>query len=249
MRSRATGCSPRRRSKAVKYFAPTLILLVALVAQATSPAWRQRSLKAANSPGLNRMTKVVISEAEQRLSELGYCVGPRDGVFNDRDRQALIAFQKVQARKRTGRLTLDDVKALRSATRPRPLETGYPHVEVDLSKQVLYVLGASGDVSYILPVSTGNGKRYTLKGRRELAVTPTGKFQVYHKINGWRKSPLGLLYYPNYISGGVAIHGNPSVPSHPASHGCIRIPMSAAVQFSKMTPIGTVVIVHDNGHY
>ena len=249
MRSRATGCSPRRRSKAVKYFAPTLILLVALVAQATSPAGRQRSLKAANSPGLNRMTKVVISEAEQRLSELGYCVGPRDGVFNDRDRQALIAFQKVQARKRTGRLTLDDVKALRSATRPRPLETGYPHVEVDLSKQVLYVIGASGEVSYILPVSTGSGKRYVLKGRRELAVTPTGKFQVYHKIKGWRQSPLGLLYYPNYISGGIAIHGNPSVPVYAASHGCIRIPMFASEEFSKMTPVGTVVIVHDNGRY
>jgi len=191
----------------------------------------------------------MIGEAEQRLSDLGYWTDSRDGLFTAQDRQALIAFQKVQGRNGTGRLSVEEVKALRSDARLKPLETGYQHVEVDLSKQVLYVVGPEGGVSYILPVSTGSGKRFTIKGRREVAVTPTGKFAVYHKINGWRKSPLGLLYYPNYITGGIAIHGNPSVPSHPASHGCIRIPMSAAVQFSKMTPIGTVVIVHKNGQY
>jgi lipoprotein-anchoring transpeptidase ErfK/SrfK len=52
------------------------------------------------------------------------------------------------------------------------------------------------------------------------------------------------LYYPNYIVGGIAIHGNPSVPVYPASHGCIRIPMFAAKQFSEINPVGTVVIVY-----
>jgi lipoprotein-anchoring transpeptidase ErfK/SrfK len=54
-----------------------------------------------------------------------------------------------------------------------------------------------------------------------------------------------LLYYPNYISGGVAIHGSLSVPAQPASHGCIRIPMFAAKEFSQIIPIGMKVIVHD----
>jgi len=44
---------------------------------------------------------------------------------------------------------------------------------------------------------------------------------------------------------GIAIHGNPSVPVYPASHGCIRIPMFAAKEFSQMTPVGTPVIVYD----
>jgi len=52
--------------------------------------------------------------------------------------------------------------------------------------------------------------------------------------------------YPNYIYGGVAIHGNPSVPAFPASHGCIRIPMFASREFSQIATIGMVVIVYDS---
>jgi len=43
----------------------------------------------------------------------------------------------------------------------------------------------------------------------------------------------------------VAIHGYLSVPAEPASHGCIRIPMFAARQVSKLLPIGTIVLVYD----
>jgi lipoprotein-anchoring transpeptidase ErfK/SrfK len=55
-----------------------------------------------------------------------------------------------------------------------------------------------------------------------------------------------LLYYPNYIHYGIAIHGNPSVPAHPASHGCIRIPMFASREFGEIATIGMVVIVYDS---
>ncbi len=36
-------------------------------------------------------------------------------------------------------------------------------------------------------------------------------------------SYLGELYNPYYFLGGYAIHGSPSVPNYPASHGCIRV--------------------------
>jgi hypothetical protein len=55
-----------------------------------------------------------------------------------------------------------------------------------------------------------------------------------------------LLYYPNYIYDGIAIHGNPSVPVRPASHGCIRIPMFASQEFSEIATIGIVVMVYDS---
>lgn len=127
---------------------------------------------------------------------------------------------------------------------PVPRETGYAHVEVDLRRQQLFVVDESDCVVTTLRISSGSGKWFTSEGRTRRAVTPTGRFTVLRKIAGWRESPLGMLYYPNYITGGVAIHGNPSVPSRPASHGCIRIPMSAAKEFSHMTPIGTVVLVY-----
>jgi lipoprotein-anchoring transpeptidase ErfK/SrfK len=109
---------------------------------------------------------------------------------------------------------------------------------------MLSVIDESGKVTKVLPISTGSGRWYVSEGERRLAVTPTGRFRVYRKIPGWRKSPLGLMYYPVYIAGGVAIHGSPSVPRRPASHGCIRIPMYAAKVFYDSTPIGTVVLVH-----
>jgi lipoprotein-anchoring transpeptidase ErfK/SrfK len=120
----------------------------------------------------------------------------------------------------------------------------YPRIDVDLSRQMLSVIDESGKVTKILPISTGSGKWYVSEGERRLAITPTGRFRVYRKIPGWRKSPLGLMYYPVYIVGGVAIHGSPYVPRRPASHGCIRIPMYAAKAFYDATEIGTVVLVH-----
>ena len=125
-----------------------------------------------------------------------------------------------------------------------PRETGYPHVEVDLSQQRLSVVDGSGNVVKTLPVSSGSGKWFTSEGRTRRAITPMGRFTVVRKIAGWHKSPLGMLYYPIYVTRGVAIHGSQSVPSRPASHGCIRIPMSAAKEFFEETPIGTVVLVY-----
>lgn len=125
------------------------------------------------------------------------------------------------------------------------IEAEYPRVEVDLSRQILTVFDASGSVTKVLPISSGSGKWYVSEGERRRAITPTGRFRVYRKIRGWRKSPLGLMYYPVYIVGGIAIHGSPSVPRRPASHGCIRIPMYAAKAFYDTTPIGTLVVVHE----
>jgi peptidoglycan hydrolase-like protein with peptidoglycan-binding domain len=192
------------------------------------------------------MTTAEVLEAEQRLSDLGYWTGTVDGKFDSSTRHALVAFQKVERRQLTGQLTREELTALREAERPTPREGGYAHVEIDITRQVLFVVDADGIVTKVLPVSTGSGAVYTDGGKKHLAHTPRGNFTVYRKINGWRRSTLGLLHYPSYIVSGVAIHGSPSVPTKPASHGCIRIPMYASAEFSSMTPEGTVVLVYDN---
>ena len=187
-----------------------------------------------------------IIEAEQRLADLGYWPGPVDGVFDAASRHALIAFQKMEGRKRTGILTTGELEALRSASRPEPRDNSYAHIEVDLKRQVLLVVDAEGKVTRVLPVCTGNEQFYIEDGRRNRAHTPRGRFTVTRKINGWRRSKLGLLYYPSYIFNGIAIHGSPSIMTYPASHGCIRIPMFAAKELSEMAPVGTVVVVYDD---
>jgi hypothetical protein len=187
-------------------------------------------------------------EAEQRLWDLGYWAGVVDGKFDSDSRHALIAFQKVERRARTGKLTLEELNALRAATRPQPLHARYPHVEIDLERQVLFVVDENGDVARILPVSTGNGALYMDHGQIHRARTPTGTFKVLRKIKGWRLSSLGLMYYPNYIFNGIAIHGSFSIPTRPASHGCIRVPMFAARQLSSLLPIGIEVLILSDTH-
>src|SRR5512132_4057156 len=89
-------------------------------------------------------------EAERRLAELGYWSGPVDGNLDPAFRHALIAFQKVEGRPRTGRLTLAELQALRSAIRPVPRHTGATHVEIDIGRQVLFLVDASGFITHIL---------------------------------------------------------------------------------------------------
>ena len=186
-----------------------------------------------------------LKEAEQRLSEMGYTTGRVDGVIDSTTRQALITFQKWEGRKITGQLTRAEFNAILEATAPRPKDTGYKHVEVDLDRQVMLLTDDEGAVTKILPVSTGSGEHYREKSMSGLAYTPRGRFRIYGKLAGWRKSPLGLLYYPNYFSDGLAIHGNPSVPHSPRSHGCVRIPMSEAKEISEQLPVGTILLIYD----
>ena len=185
-------------------------------------------------------------EAEQRLADLGYWTGPVDGNLDPAFRHALIAFQKVEGRERTGRLTPNELNALRVSTRPLPRFTHSPHLEIDIRRQVLFIVDADGLITHILPVCTGNEKSYVDHRQVHRAHTPRGTFRILRKISGWRLSSLGLLYYPNYIHEGVAIHGSPVVFSYPASHGCIRVPMFAAKKLGELTPIGTEVIIYDS---
>jgi peptidoglycan hydrolase-like protein with peptidoglycan-binding domain len=185
-----------------------------------------------------------IKEAERRLAELGYWTGPIDGRLDDGTRAALIAFQKWEGREITGKLTIAEIEAIRNATGPSPRDTGYEHVEVDVDRQVL-MLVKDDDSVRVLPVSTGSGKEFMDEGQMSISYTPRGRFVVYDKTLGWENGQVGSVYYANYISGGVAIHGYLSVPNQPASHGCIRIPMFAAREVSDLLPKGTIVLVYD----
>jgi hypothetical protein len=244
---------PRRR-RAARLFLPMVMisLMVVLDASAQPQASRKRRVTPESQPAAapkrivksKPLTAKDHREAEQRLADLGYGTGRIDGRWDAASRHALIAFQKVEGLKRTGQLTRAHFEILLNANRPTPRETGDAHIEVDLIRQVLFVVDDTGAVARILPVSTGNGKVFVSQGWARDAITPPGRYKVYLKLSGWKKSPLGMLYYPVYFMWGTAIHGYASVPVKPASHGCVRIPMFAAKEFFKMTPMGMPVIVH-----
>ena len=199
----------------------------------------------AGAPRPSKVNETVL-EAEQLLDTLGYWIRSVDGVTDTSTRHAVVAFQKVEGLKRTGVISAGLVSALQNATRPEPrFSSAGRHVEIDIGRQVLFLVDEPGKVLRILPVSTGNEKPYYEEGKRQKAHTPGGVFKIYRQIKGVRRAPLGMLYYPNYFTGGVAIHGSQSIPPVPASHGCVRIPRFAEREFSSLVTVGTYVFVYD----
>jgi PKD repeat protein len=177
---------------------------------------------------------IAVSQLGGQLRRLHYAA-PSGAGFDGRMLDAVYAFQKVQGLPRTGVVDGHFWRALsgpRAAT-PRFAQPAR-HIEVNKGLQVLYVVQGSG-VALIVPISTAG-----VAG----AFTPVGRFAVYRKVGGFDPSPLGTLYDPLYFTGGYAIHGNPSVPPYPASHGCVRIPMWVAAHLYRTVPYGETVYVY-----
>jgi peptidoglycan hydrolase-like protein with peptidoglycan-binding domain len=196
-------------------------------------------------PGLGRGAKgPEVQVLEERLATLRYNPGKVDDSFDATTQHAVTAFQKVHGLPRTGRATEDVVAKLQTTGAPDPMlpAGGSTRIEVDLTRQVLF-LWKDGALLQILSVSTGNNRRYCVEGQCATAVTPGGSFKVTRKIRGLRVSRLGKLYNPLYFNGGIAIHGAPSVPAYPASHGCVRIPMATSAWFHDTVEKGTPVYV------
>jgi lipoprotein-anchoring transpeptidase ErfK/SrfK len=183
------------------------------------------------------------------LRDLGYYASAIDGERGPALRSAVMAFQKVQglgADGIVGKATLAALKAPRKPTARGNAPAD--RVEVDLTKQVLYVIKA-GAIVRILPVSSGNGKSYLQKnGRKARALTPVGYYKVQRRIVGLREADLGTLYDPQYFYRGWAIHGSNSVPAYPASHGCIRVTRADAKYLLQAISVGTSVYVYGGTH-
>jgi N-acetylmuramoyl-L-alanine amidase len=181
---------------------------------------------------------------QRRLAELGYQVHESDGRFGPETHHAVVAFQKVNRLDRDGVVGPITRKALERPRVPKPRSgrAGF-HVEADLTLQVVYLV-ADGRIREILDASSASGQTYTVRGDVRVSVTPLGDFKIQRKINAWRRSELGLLYRPAYFTGGYALHGAPSVPPFPASHGCIRITTAAMDRLFDRLPVGTSMLVY-----
>ena len=159
----------------------------------------------------------AVTYLQQRLAALHYDVGSADGAFGGNTLHAVYAFQKVQGISVDGVVGPATWSKLASPFRPK---ARYYHssaaVEVNLTKRVLYLTKA-GAITRIVDASPGKSS----------TPTPTGSFSFTRRIDGWRQSDLGLLWRPYYFYGGYAIHGSTSVPTYSASHGCVRVTMSA----------------------
>ena len=184
----------------------------------------------------------AVQALQRMLTDQGLFRGKVDGAYGPRLRDAVMAFHKVLGVNRSGAWQASDWKALTTFTIPAlPSRSGEKNrVEVDLTRQVLYLI-KGGEVTAIIPVSSGNGELFDTPSGRGRAVTPRGNYTFQRQIDGWRISYLGGLYRPWYFTGGYAIHGSTSVPAYPASHGCIRVPLWEADWLAGQFTIGLPV--------
>ncbi len=181
---------------------------------------------------------------QQKLVELHFDPGPIDGEFGTKTTQAVWAFQHLNGLAADGQVGPELWQLLATAPAPEPLrpDGGPDRVEISIDQQVLRVY-QGGALMLATHISTGTGMDYCDNGLCGTAITPTGDFTFLRRIDGWHTAPLGELYNPVYFDGGYAVHGSRSVPDHPASHGCVRIPMHIAEYFPDLVTNGEPVFV------
>lgn len=195
---------------------------------------------------LPRASAAEVSTVQQELTRLRFYTGPLDGQRSEALRFAVEAFQKVNGLSRDGIVGPETLGALATSSIPKAntVHDGI-HTEVDIPRQVLAVYDGS-QLLRILPVSSGSGKTYRAPHATEdsVANTPTGSMTFFRHIEGIHRGHLGRLWNPVYFhAGGFAVHGEPSVPVVPASHGCIRIPVGDSEWFEQTVPLGSAILV------
>jgi peptidoglycan hydrolase-like protein with peptidoglycan-binding domain len=210
-----------------------------------------------------------VAQVQQRLTDLGFWPGPIDGYFGDETRRSVWAYEKlvlgVPFDEPSGLVTPEMWDAMQDpfVIQPRRPDAGTAnHTEIYLPEQVIAVF--QGDVPVMIShMSSGDGEEWCeevtispgewnnpsdeplVRGECGKSVTPGGVFNYTRQVDGLRNGSLGGMYDPVYFNYGIAVHGALNVPLRPASHGCIRIPLSLSPTFQDLVSIGDRVYVFD----
>jgi peptidoglycan hydrolase-like protein with peptidoglycan-binding domain len=243
------GCTTETAAAAPAAFAKpaatTTPAAKAVTASVTAPATYAPPTRNL-APG---MKGADVKAFQQRLWSLKYYLGKIDGQFGGDTQAALWAFQEINGIKVTGVVDAATKKALvHPKTYKSPSYAGKRATRVEVSQALeVLVLFKNNKISLISHVSSGGGYLYNCGSSGcSQAITPNGTYNTTVYMPGWVTVPLGAMYNPVFfISTVFAIHGDTYVPKGPASHGCVRIPMTTALIFHKQlkTP-GTQVHVY-----
>ncbi len=156
----------------------------------------------------------------------------RGRYYGGATKRAVMAFRKVNGMSRISSANTNVMRALfagRGGYKLRFPKAG-KHAEIDLSRAVL-VLAERGKPIRIYHASPGKPSTPTVRG----------SFRVYRRQPGVNSHQM---LHSAYFHGGYAIHGYPSVPTYPASHGCVRVSNSNARSIFNWMTMGTRVDVY-----
>jgi hypothetical protein len=168
---------------------------------------------------------------QQRLAALHFYIR-QTGVYDSSMALAVDAYHRLMGWGTSHSLDPRAVTALLRGQGSFPVRfAGHGrHAEADLSKQLLALVDGRR-VLDIFPISSGKPS------------TPTilGNYQIYYRVPGYL--PDGM-YYSDFFIRGYAIHGYNPAPDYPASHGCLRLPISDAIFVYNWLAIGDWVDVY-----
>ena len=183
------------------------------------------SLATATSSGM------FASLVQQRLAKRHLYI-PQSGRWDLQTALALDAYHRLIGRGPSQALDGPTLTALLNGK--GAFGVRYPgdgkHVEADLGTQALALIDGS-KVQAIYPISSGKPSTPTILGR----------YRVYLRTPGYL--PDGM-YYSDFFIRGYAIHGYDPAPDYPASHGCMRLPISDAISVYDWLGLGDAVDVY-----
>ena len=187
---------------------------------------------------------------QRRLERLRYWVGPKDGDFGTLTEQAVMALQGAAGLSRDGIVGAKTRRALEEGITPDPKSSRGNLIEIDEARGLLIVV-RDGKIRLVFHTSTGTEEPYQHpSGNTYLADTPNGRWTFTWEVEGWRDGRLGRMWRPKYFhEDGIAIHGYPTVPAYPASHGCSRVTMEAMdfIWEGGLAPMGSAVLAYGRG--
>ena len=174
---------------------------------------------------------LAVRMLQAHLAKRGYVVGRR-GTLDARTSRAVLAFRKVSGLRRTS--AADAAVMRRLASGGGRFKVRFPthgkHVEADLSRQVLALIRGTR-VERIYHTSSGSPATPTIRG----------SFRFERSEPGYNTKEM---FWSRYFIRGFAIHGYKSVPVYPASHGCLRVPLSDAKSIFDWIALGDRIDVY-----
>ena len=168
------------------------------------------------------------------LGKEGYYTANGSG-YGSATARAVLAYRKVNNMRRTSNASPEIFRTLADGRGGYKLR--YPgagkHVEVDLSRQVM-VLARKGKPRHAFHISSG------------APATPTirGKFRFFRKEYGTNSLDMVHSVYFGPTNRGYATHGYKSVPTYPASHGCLRNPIPNSLFIYNWIDLGDTIYVY-----
>jgi hypothetical protein len=176
-------------------------------------------------------TGAFVQLIQQKLAAVHMYI-PQSGVYDEKTGLAIDAYHRLLGHgtsQSLDGLTVSELLAGRGAFKVRYPQDGR-HAEGNLGLQLLALID-HGKVEAIYPISSGKPSTPTILGR----------FHVYLRTPNYL--PDGM-YFSNFFTGGYAIHGFDPAPDYPASHGCMRVPITDAISIWNWLALGDGVDVY-----